>query len=49
MTINAYKLADYNDSDHEVVASYSGLYKECDVEHNYINMLGLASIRTALL
>ena len=28
-----------NDSDHAVVASYSGLYEECDVEH--INVFGL--------
>ena len=30
-----------NGSDHEVVASYSGLYEECDVEH--INVYGLVS------
>ena len=28
-----------NGSDHAVVASYSGLYEECDVEH--INVFGL--------
>ena len=30
-----------NGSDHVVVASYSGLYEECDVE--YINVFGLVS------
>ena len=30
-----------NGSDHEVVASYSGLYEKCDVEH--INVYGLVS------
>ena len=30
-----------NGSDHAVVASYSGLYEECDVEH--INVFGLVS------